>query len=293
MTSYRDYQSTSYNASSSSGGGGGGGGIETDFTKLSQTVANSVQKISNNVNQMQRMVNQLGTSQDNETLRQTLHQIQHYTNQLARDTNKSLKELAHIPGSTVASEQKQRRMQKERLTNEFSEALKNFQVIQRTAAQKEKESVIRARANSGFNDGPTGRQQSTLIDLQSPQSGQSGAFPLGPSHQQHQSQIQIEEEVDVSMLREREQAIRKIESDIVEVNQIFKDLATMVHDQGEVIDSIEANIESSSVQINEGTQQLIKASSYAQAARKKKFMIILILFIVLMVIVGIVYISSR
>lgn len=111
------------------------------------------------------------------------HQIQHYTNQLARDTNKSLKELAHIPGSAVASEQvcsiiiymfyelidltfftqKQRRMQKERLTNEFSEALKNFQVIQRTAAQKEKESVIRARANSGFNDG---RGQSTLIDLQ-------------------------------------------------------------------------------------------------------------------------------
>ena len=33
------------------------------------------------------------------------HQIQHYTNQLAKDTNKSLKELAHIPGSTVASEQ--------------------------------------------------------------------------------------------------------------------------------------------------------------------------------------------
>lgn len=36
---YRDYQSTSYNASS---------GVETDFTKLSQTVANNVQKISNN-----------------------------------------------------------------------------------------------------------------------------------------------------------------------------------------------------------------------------------------------------
>lgn len=41
-------------------------------------------------------------------------------------------------------------MLRERLTNEFSEALKNFQVIQRTAAQKEKESVIRARANSGI-----------------------------------------------------------------------------------------------------------------------------------------------
>lgn len=50
----------------------------------------------------------------------------------------------------IPSEQKQRKMQKDRLTNEFSEALKNFQVIQRTAAQKEKESVNRARANSGI-----------------------------------------------------------------------------------------------------------------------------------------------
>lgn len=276
--SYRDYQSTSYNGSF---------GAETpnDFSKLSQTVANNVQKISNNVNQMQRMVNQLGTTQDNENLRSQLHQIQHYTNQLARDTNKSLKELAHIPGSNVASEQKQRRMQKERLTNEFSEALKNFQVIQRTAAQKEKESVIRARANSGFNDA-TSRTQGTLIDLQSPQ-----AIPP-PSQQHQQSQLQIEEEVDMNMLREREQAIRKIESDIVEVNQIFKDLATMVHDQGEVIDSIEANIESTSIQITEGTQQLIKASDYSRKARRKKFFMILILLVVLAIIIAIIYVSS-
>lgn len=67
----------------------------------------------------------------------------------------------------------------------------------------------------------------------------------------------------MSALREREQAIRKIESDIVEVNQIFKDLASMVHEQGETIDSIEANIESAGIQIHEGTQQLVKASDYS------------------------------
>lgn len=161
--SFNNYQSTS-----NTGSGGGGGGFTTgsndgfqDFPKLAQIVANNVQKISNNVNQLQRMVNQLGTPQDSENLRSQLHQIQHYTNQLARDTNKNLKELANIPASGISSEQKQRRMQKERLTNDFSEALKNFQVIQRTAAQKEKESIIRARANSHIND-----NKSALIDLQ-------------------------------------------------------------------------------------------------------------------------------
>ena len=72
----------------------------------------------------------------------------------------------------------------------------------------------------------------------------------------------MEEECDLELLRDREQAIRKIESDIVEVNQIFKDLATMVHEQGEVIDSIEANVETASIQVNEGTTQLSKARDY-------------------------------
>lgn len=78
-----------------------------------------------------------------------------------------------------------------------------------------------------------------------------------------QAMLQIEEDVDVQLLQEREQAIRKIESDIVEVNQIFKDLATIVHNQGETIDSIEANIESTSIQIHEGEQQLMKAADYS------------------------------
>ena len=41
------------------------------------------------------------------------------------------------------------RMQRDRLTDEFSTALKNFQTIQRTAAEKERASVARARAQSG------------------------------------------------------------------------------------------------------------------------------------------------
>ena len=77
-----------------------------------------------------------------------------------------------------------------------------------------------------------------------------------------QTQLQMEEEVDLEDLREREQSIRKIESDIVDVNQIFKDLATMVHAQGEVIDSIEANVESAAIQVQEGASQLSKARDY-------------------------------
>ncbi|XP_054153166.1 syntaxin-12-like isoform X2 [Oppia nitens] len=269
MSHYKGYQSTL------------GGDERNEWSRLSQSVAANVQKISQNVNQMQRMVNQLGTSQDNESLRTNLHEVQHYTNQLARDTNNSLKELAQLPQPTNVSEQKQRRMLKERLTSDFSEALKNFQVIQRTAAQKEKESVIRARANSGLNsnnvwDDHSTKGASNLIDLQSPQS---------------QTQIHMEEECDLELLRDREQQIRKIEGDIVEVNQIFKDLATMVHDQGEVIDSIEANVETASIQVHEGTAQLAKARDYQSKARRKTCLLSTILASVVLLILFILWLS--
>lgn len=46
------------------------------------------------------------------------------------------------------------------------------------------------------------------------------------------------------------------------MNQIFKELGAMVHEQGEVIDSIEASVEKTEVFVGEGTNQLRQASNY-------------------------------
>jgi t-SNARE complex subunit (syntaxin) len=98
----------------------------------------------------------------------------------------------------------------------------------------------------------------------------------------------IQEEHDIEQLQERERAVRQLESDILDVNTIFKDLATLVHDQGEVIDSIEANVESTQVRVQEGTEQLRQAETYKNKARKKKFILGIILLIVLAIIIGII-----
>ena len=89
----------------------------------------------------------------------------------------------------------------------------------------------------------------------------------------------LEEEQNLEQLQERERAVRQLEADIGDVNQIFKDLAAMVHDQvgacynprisitfiinqGEMVDSIEANVETASIRVNEGTDQLRQAERY-------------------------------
>uniref|UniRef100_K1R5N9 Syntaxin-7 n=1 Tax=Magallana gigas TaxID=29159 RepID=K1R5N9_MAGGI len=257
---------------------------------------------SSRISQIQNNVSRIGTPQDSDEIRERVHQLTHHTNQVAKDTNKLMKDLAHL--TVPAAEQSKWRMQRDRLTDDFSTALKNFQTIQRTAAEKERASVARARAQSGnFTKSPfdddTGRDDLNMT----------------PGFSQTRQVLQMEEDVDLDMLHEREAAIKQLESDITDVNQIFKDLGMLVHEQGEMLDSIEANVETTAVHVEEGRKQLssaqkyqvlinsiettvecsqghvesgqkqlLLASSYQSKARRKKCICVVILVVVLAVI---------
>uniref|UniRef100_A0A8C4Q9D2 Syntaxin 12 n=1 Tax=Eptatretus burgeri TaxID=7764 RepID=A0A8C4Q9D2_EPTBU len=149
---------------------------------------------------------------------------------------------------------RQRRMQKEKLMNDFSSVLNSFQATQRRAAQKERETVARARAASRH---PV---SFLFIFIKQQESGIT--------------------EQDLELIKEREVAIEQLEADIVDVNQIFKDLGTMIHDQGDIIDSIEANVESAEVYVQQGTQQLSKAAKHQVASRKKICILVLVLSVI-------------
>merc|ERR1712080_445868 len=102
-----------------------------------------------------------------------------------------------------------------------------------------------------------------------------------------QQQLQ-EEDYNIEQLEEREKAIRQLESDIVDVNTIFKDLATMVHEQGEIVDSIESNIEATTVQVTTGTEQLRQAADYQNKARKKKIILAVLGLVILAILIGVI-----
>uniref|UniRef100_A0A3P9AB22 t-SNARE coiled-coil homology domain-containing protein n=1 Tax=Esox lucius TaxID=8010 RepID=A0A3P9AB22_ESOLU len=226
--------------------------LPRDFNTQIQTCSSNIQKITQNTAQIKSMVNQLGTKQDTSELQDRLQQVQHYTNQLAKETNKHLKDLGSASLSSAPSEQRQQKIQKDRLMNDFSAALNNFQAVQRRAAEKEKESVARARAGSRLSaEDAASEEQLVSFDNQD---------DWGQTTTQTE-EVAITEE-DLELIKERETNIRQLESDILDVNQIFKDLAVMIHDQGELIDSIEANVESAEVHVDRGTEQLQRAAYY-------------------------------
>jgi Syntaxin-like protein len=81
-------------------------------------------------------------------LRTFRHQLQHYTQQLVKDTNDNIKELSKFT-STSPTEKHQWKMQRDRLTEEFTSALTSFQEAQRAEAQKERDEVKRAKQAAG------------------------------------------------------------------------------------------------------------------------------------------------
>jgi t-SNARE complex subunit (syntaxin) len=78
--------------------------------------------------------------------------------------------------------------------------------------------------------------------------------------------LQIEEEEqeknNLQLVRDQHLAIKRLESDIVDVNQIFQDLGRMVHEQQDLVDNIENNMEGAQIQLETGNQELQRAAEY-------------------------------
>ncbi|KAM6959505.1 syntaxin-12 [Aplochiton taeniatus] len=254
-----------------------------DVNTLIQTCSSNIQKITQNTAQIKSMVNQLGTSQDTSELQDRLQQIQHYTNQLAKETNKHLKDLGSQSFPSSPSEQRQQKIQKDRLMSDFSAALNNFQAVQRRAAEKEKESVARARAGSRLS-AEDGTHDEQLVSFDNQED-------WGQTTTQTEEAAITEE--DLELIKERETNIRQLESDILDVNQIFKDLAVMIHDQGEMIDSIEANVENAEVHVERGAEQLQRAAIYQQKSRKKMCILAMVGSVVLVVLAIIIWQAAK
>uniref|UniRef100_A0A0K0DAD1 t-SNARE coiled-coil homology domain-containing protein n=1 Tax=Angiostrongylus cantonensis TaxID=6313 RepID=A0A0K0DAD1_ANGCA len=77
-----------------------------------------------------------------------------------------------------------------------------------------------------------------------------------------------------------------------DVNQIFADLARIVHDQGDVVDSIEANVEHAQIHVEQASNNLQQAVYYNQKARQKK-MLLFAFFMILVLIIGLTIYLAR
>ncbi|KAK3815638.1 MAG: t-SNARE [Linnemannia elongata] len=81
-------------------------------------------------------------------------------------------------------------------------------------------------------------------------------------------------------ITQREQEINHISKSIFQLADIFKDLQTMVIDQGTLLDRIDFNVEQASVHLQDAVYELDEGEKYQKKARNRKIILLLILLIV-------------
>ncbi|KAK8798784.1 hypothetical protein WA158_007868 [Blastocystis sp. Blastoise] len=94
-------------------------------------------------------------------------------------------------------------------------------------------------------------------------------------------------------VQERDQEIQKISKSIEELAIMFKDLGTLVIEQGSMVDRIDYNMEQTVVRMKEGVQELVKADEHQKSSRPMKIMMTLALIVLVLVIIIIVKMVNK
>jgi archaellum component FlaC len=78
-----------------------------------------------------------------------------------------------------------------------------------------------------------------------------------------------EEEIDRQLLQEKHEAAEEIHKDIVKLNEMFKDVAGMVNEQGQGLDRMDQNLEVAVKSTDQANKDLNSAKGHQLNARKK------------------------
>ncbi|KAK9237246.1 t-SNARE [Lipomyces kononenkoae] len=105
------------------------------------------------------------------------------------------------------------------------------------------------------------------------------------SQSQIQQSARVAESSNDTVIRQREAEITQIAQGIIELADIFKELQTMVIDQGTLLDRIDYNIENMKVHVKAADTELRQAAHYQQRTQKCKIIIFLSLLVFLLMVV--------
>ncbi|KAF2280590.1 t-SNARE [Westerdykella ornata] len=238
---------------------------DPEFRDFAQQLSDKLFSLTRNVAHLADQIAILGTKRETARVRERVREIIDDTSASFKDIGEGLKKITTWPD--LGPSQK---FTQSKLNREFKATLTEFQQLQRQAIEKEKASASAARAALQEQTSPTEER---------------GGF----EQQQDQEQLRLanQDEVDFqeSLIIERESEIRNIEQSVGELNELFRDVAHMVHEQGEQLDIISENIETTHDASRGAHKNLVQANRYQKNARSKACILLIILTIVLTIII--------
>uniref|UniRef100_A0A2K5Q8R2 t-SNARE domain containing 1 n=1 Tax=Cebus imitator TaxID=2715852 RepID=A0A2K5Q8R2_CEBIM len=231
-----------------------------DLHELFQETSANVFQINFSVTSLEQSLRSLGTPSDTQELRDSLHTAQQETNKTIAASAGSVRQMAELLPSSCPVCPGQERPQLDQLKAQLSDAIQRYGVVQKKIAEKSR--ALLPMAQRGSKQSP----QAPFVELADDEKIFNGSDNVWQG--QEQALLPDITEEDLEAIRLREEAILQMESNLLDVNQIIKDLASMVSEQGEAVDSIEASLEAVSLHA-EAARQLPAGGSRHEPTRTR------------------------
>jgi len=242
---------------------------------LTDDIAEQIQQLSSNVAQIEQTARLIGTSKDNEGVRERLRSLLGTTSRLSKKAADNIKVLDSYKGG-------EKRILQQKLTKDLQIWLAKFQEAYRFASEKDKATPVPAPVKKPQRGGAS-------LEYSNDYREEEKQGLMESNRREQDFKLKSDIEFQNAIIREREEGIKEIEKTVVEVNDIFRDLSALVAEQGSMIDSIESNIETSVVHTSKGVEELQKASTYQKKSRTKLCILLLIIALVVATIIILVW----
>ncbi|KAH8697222.1 SNARE domain protein [Talaromyces proteolyticus] len=242
---------------------------DPEFARFTENLSNQLFTLTSNISNLSKQIALLGTKRDTERVRERVHDLLEETRSGFKDAGDAIKKV-----QTWEDVNPSQKWTQQKLSSEFKAALEEFQTVQRRALEKQRASATASR---------------TALEEGGPVPGVEGQQQLQQLQQQELEQPRLanQDEVDFqeALIIERESEIRNIEQSVGELNELFRDVAHIVHEQGGELDIISENVENVTTDTQGANVELRSASRYQKNARNKMCCLLVILAVILTIII--------
>ncbi|KAK2465314.1 hypothetical protein APHAL10511_002668 [Amanita phalloides] len=241
------------------------------FLTLQQSLSLQVFKMNANVQGILKLVDQLGTAKDSASLRKSLHDLTEATRGMAKRGSDDLKKL-----SSMQTNLPHQKTALQKTSHDFQLSLVAFQRAQQVSAEKQRTVVqgVKLAVEDEHHSRPSRYEEVSALSSPEQRQAQILQSQMSPHELAYQE----------SLIQEREAEIREIETGIHELSEIFRDLGTLVNQQGSMIENIELNISSVAANTEAATDELRTAAVHQRKAGKRAACLLLIVVFVLAIV---------
>ncbi|CAK9006952.1 unnamed protein product [Durusdinium trenchii] len=227
-------------------------------TSFEQSIKANIQEIQDLLHRANEQLEQSQRSYLSKRNTESLEGFLERSQQLSQETERLFRDwTVHLAGEP--GERHRKKFSYEKLQRAFEQEVSHVKdVARKTVAAKEAQAVSSRQLRP--------KEFRPVCDEQS----ESLLCPETDVEHGLHEEVQCQDAVIRSRIaQEREEGIRRIQSQVHEVNQIFRDLASIVHEQGNDIESIEHTADTAARETKQAASELRKAADRQRGSRER------------------------